>query len=178
MAKIPLVLWGGTDVGSSYYKEERSRYAQHPDINRDRGEFAYVAKAAKDDVPVVGVCRGAQLLCVFNEGSLHQHTKPHTQTHSLVTYDGHEFPHVQAGHHQIMRPKGRHIVLAWNPSPVRIYNEDDSFYEEVDTPEVVWFPEFQHLAIQPHPEWSTPNDPFVQWINQIMKKKGIGYEFN
>jgi len=175
--KKPLILWGGADVDPNYYHQPRCIYTQTPDRGRDKFEFAQVAKAVNDGTPVVGVCRGGQLLCVYNGGSLLQHTVPHKQQHSIETKDGQLFDKVSAGHHQIMLPKGIYDVLAVNPSPVDCWVTDDEKVSRSNTAEVVWFPETKCLSIQPHPEWAAPNDPFVSWINRVMKELGIDYAF-
>lgn len=177
MLKAPLILHGGVDVNPKYYGEPKGRWTQTPNEGRDFREFQEVAKAMKEDVPVVGICRGAQLLCVVNDGKLHQHTEPDHQNHSIMTHDGHLFLNVAASHHQIMKPQGKCLVLAWNPNPVRIYNDDGTWTKEFNTPEVVYYPEFRHLAVQPHPEWMNSDDPFVEWLNSLMAKYQIAYSF-
>lgn len=176
--KQPLVIWGGVDVNAAMYGEPRSKYSQHPDITRDAHESHLVSEALKRKQPVVGVCRGAQLLCVLNGGKLHQHTKPTTgQNHPIQTKDGQTLTDVSAGHHQIMIPSGNFVLYGWNPDDVLIYNEDGTSFPAKNTAEVVWFPDTHQLAIQPHPEWSNPNHPFVKWINNLMEQLGIDYAF-
>lgn len=174
----PVILWGGTDINSNLYKQKPSKYAQHPDNQRDNYELLQIEYAKEKGLPVLGVCRGAQLLCVYNGGSLLQHTQPTRQNHAITTTDRFKFSSVVASHHQIMVPKGTHEVLAWNPEPVKVWGQDDeTTWEETCTPEVVWFPEHLHLAIQPHPEWCLKGDPWLVYINALLKEKEIDYEF-
>ncbi len=175
--KIPLVLWGGTDINSSLYNKPRSKYAQNPDVVRDMKEEHYIRLAVKKEQPIIGVCRGAQLLCAINGGTLYQHSVPKTQNHSILTLDGILFDNVRAGHHQVMNPSGKFIVYGWNPSHVKIWHDDEHTEEIKNTAEVVWWPETKSLGIQPHPEWSTPDDPFVIWLNDLIKRLGIDYVF-
>jgi len=172
-----LVLQGGVDIDSSIYNEPRSKYAQHPHIERDKRELASIKHAIDNNIPIVGICRGAQLLCAVHGGKLHQHTEPHTQNHAIITSDGQGFMGVPASHHQIMVPHGDYEVLAWNPSLVRIYNEDGTYREEANTPEVIYYPTLRHLAIQPHPEWCLASDPFVKYVNSLLYKFRIGFQF-
>lgn len=195
--KKPIVLWGGTDVDSFLYGEKRSKYSQQPDHSRDDVEWVQLEQAVIHKTPVVGVCRGAQLICAFNGGKLYQHSEPKEHSHSVevvvhhvldnedpITHEPNELyetteiiEHVSAGHHQIMRPAGNFILLGWNPEPVKVWRTDDDMVLEKNTAEVVWYPDTKMLAIQPHPEWAGKNDPFVKWINNTMKELEIDYEF-
>lgn len=177
----PLVLFGGVDINPERYNQVALPYTQHPDNHRDQQEFAAVYKAVKEGTPIIGICRGAQLLCVANGGTLYQHSVPHKHNHSImVLVEGDEevlIENVQAGHHQIMRPTGNHIVYGWNPSDVFVWDEQNISSVKTYTPEVVWFPDIKGLAIQPHPEWMGPTHPFNEWLNILTKELGIDYEF-
>jgi putative glutamine amidotransferase len=67
-----LVLAGGSDV-------EPARYGQPPHPTsawyeaRDEAEFVLLRAALARDLPVLGVCRGLQLLAIEYGGRLHQH---------------------------------------------------------------------------------------------------------
>ena len=61
-----LVLTGGGDVSPSLYSD---RMASSDDnmcfgtsIERDKTEFALIKKAIANDTPILGICRGMQLL--------------------------------------------------------------------------------------------------------------------
>ncbi|MFD0819195.1 gamma-glutamyl-gamma-aminobutyrate hydrolase family protein, partial [Micromonospora zhanjiangensis] len=67
-----LVLAGGADVGPGRYGAEPGPLTDsRPD--RDAGEMTLLAAALRVDLPVLGVCRGMQLLAVGYGGRLHQH---------------------------------------------------------------------------------------------------------
>jgi len=67
-----LVLTGGADVGPELYGVEREPLTDtRPD--RDAAEMRLVRRALELDMPVLGVCRGMQLLAVAAGGRLHQH---------------------------------------------------------------------------------------------------------
>ena len=68
-----IIVAGGADV-SPY------RYGQEPDPtvtvwydDRDESELAYLAAADADELPVLGICRGMQLMAVAAGGTLIQH---------------------------------------------------------------------------------------------------------
>jgi len=67
-----LVLTGGPDLGPELYgAEPEPMTVTRPE--RDSAEMPLVHRALELDLPVLGVCRGMQLLAVAAGGSLHQH---------------------------------------------------------------------------------------------------------
>jgi len=66
-----LIIGGGDDIGAELYKG-----APTPDVRidpeRDALERALLGSPEAVDLPVLGVCRGAQMLNVVHGGSLHQ----------------------------------------------------------------------------------------------------------
>ena len=178
--KEPLLLWGGTDVDATLYNEKRDHRAQHPDTARDARELALITEAVNQGRPIIGVCRGAQLLCVANGGSLYQHSKPIRQQHGLYLDNGKSLIYIEniaAGHHQIMRPTGCFELVGYNPDPVEVWVSDTEYHEERHTAEIVWYPKTKCLAIQPHPEWEVKGASFIIWLNAFIASKGINYEF-
>ncbi len=71
-----LVLSGGTDIDPAVYGAPRDERTQKTDAARDRFELALVHAARAIDLPVLGICRGFQMLNVAYGGSLDQH-RPH-----------------------------------------------------------------------------------------------------
>ncbi len=67
-----LVLTGGGDIDPKLYKESNSD-SKNIDGTRDQLEIECLDQALKLDLPVLAICRGAQLLNVFHGGSLIQH---------------------------------------------------------------------------------------------------------
>ena len=67
-----LVLSGGADLGPELYGEQPGPFTQtRPE--RDAAEMLLARAALDADLPVLGVCRGMQLLTVAAGGRLHQH---------------------------------------------------------------------------------------------------------
>jgi len=67
-----LVLSGGADLDPALYGEAPDPHTvTRPE--RDRAEISLLRAALDRDMPVLGVCRGMQLLAVAAGGRLHQH---------------------------------------------------------------------------------------------------------
>jgi gamma-glutamyl-gamma-aminobutyrate hydrolase PuuD len=67
-----LLLTGGADVDPEYYKEERKYDNVHVDQPRDEFERAWLDDALRRRQPVLGICRGAQVINVKFGGTLYQ----------------------------------------------------------------------------------------------------------
>ncbi|WKK22830.1 gamma-glutamyl-gamma-aminobutyrate hydrolase family protein [Streptomyces olivoreticuli] len=68
-----LVLAGGDDLDPALYGQERHPRAGAPVPERDRWELALLAEALRQELPLLGVCRGMQLMNVHAGGTLVQH---------------------------------------------------------------------------------------------------------
>ena len=68
-----LVLAGGPDIAPARYGAARQAHTGPPDPERDAWELALARAALDRDLPVLGVCRGLQLLNVAFGGTLQQH---------------------------------------------------------------------------------------------------------
>lgn len=68
-----LLLAGGTDVVPDLYGEEITARTEQTHLDRDLFELRIATVALKRDVPVLGICRGLQILNVAAGGTLHQH---------------------------------------------------------------------------------------------------------
>ncbi|HLG76673.1 MAG TPA: gamma-glutamyl-gamma-aminobutyrate hydrolase family protein, partial [Ktedonobacteraceae bacterium] len=63
---------GGIDMHPSLYGESKCAQADEPDTRLDEFEVAVANWALQEDIPILGVCRGMQLLNVVLGGSLYQ----------------------------------------------------------------------------------------------------------
>ena len=68
-----ILLSGGVDIDPSWYGAVRQPEVEVVDLARDEFELALVRAAADLGVPVLGVCRGMQLINVAFGGTLVQH---------------------------------------------------------------------------------------------------------
>lgn len=67
-----LVLSGGEDVAPARYGEKPEPKLEKVNSARDAFEIALLDAAARRGIPVIGFCRGCQLINVYHGGSLHQ----------------------------------------------------------------------------------------------------------
>jgi putative glutamine amidotransferase len=129
-----LVFAGGADVNPRHYGQQQHPMTHSRD-DRDAGELPLARRALELDVPVLGVCRGMQLLAVAAGGSLHQHLPDlvGTDLHRPAPFDhptlGEHVVHVEPGtichnlvggvikvnslHHQAVADPGGLTAVAW-----------------------------------------------------------------
>lgn len=175
-----LVLWGGTDIHPSFYGQKAHQYnhmkGMEPSV-RDIFERKAVLLCQAKKIPIIGVCRGAQLLCALLGGSVIQDVQGHAGgSHAMELYDG-RVVMTNSLHHQMMYPYDiKHELLAWS------HYGRSSYYEEETVgvnkkemfgkpePEIVWFPQIQGLAIQGHPEGYGPPKEFIDVCNELVLK--------
>jgi putative glutamine amidotransferase len=72
-----LVLSGGADIDPSAYGQQAHAETVETVPERDSFEIALVSAAIERDMPVLGICRGMQLINVARGGTLLQHLPEH-----------------------------------------------------------------------------------------------------
>ncbi|MDT3701168.1 MAG: gamma-glutamyl-gamma-aminobutyrate hydrolase family protein [Thermincola sp.] len=68
-----LILAGGGDVDPAYFNEEPHPHLGEITPNRDRFEIMLIESALRKKMPILGICRGIQILNVACGGSVIQH---------------------------------------------------------------------------------------------------------
>lgn len=164
-----LVIWGGADISPTIYNEApNGSHADEKLSHRDQIEVNVCKAAIEAGVPIIGICRGAQLLCALAGGKLYQDVKGHQGDHEIVTATGDEFI-TSSIHHQMMDirglEEGREVeLIAWTKG---------SRAKEVKgaiEPEIAYFPKIKGLAIQGHPEFMDKRDPFVGYCLDLVQQ--------
>jgi len=178
-----LVIWGGEDISPVLYGDSVSDmcYAEAHTSERDRLEVSAIFAAMARNIPIIGICRGAQLACALAGGRLIQHVDNHGRDHYLETNDGRKI-RTSSVHHQMMYPFDvEHEMIAWSEEKrskryIIGNNESDPLMTDKCEPEIIWFPKIKALAIQGHPEFhSDPEtDPFVQYCMELVRRYIIG----
>jgi putative glutamine amidotransferase len=171
-----LILHGGSDIHPSLYGKKigRSWVGEAPS-KRDMIEWNMLQRAKEMGLPVIGICRGAQMLCAFAGGHLIQHVNSHASgfglAHEILTADGQTL-RVNSVHHQMMRPEGTaHKLMAWTPKPLSDeYWLEDEMVEVPNEPEFVHFTDVKGFAFQWHPEAMHRSAPASQYIMKYIQE--------
>src|SRR6185436_10985178 len=118
--RVMFFSWGAADVSPEYYCERPSRHIEVVDKARDENERELFRLARAANIPMVGICRGAQFLCVMAGGRLCQHLDGHglrrDQTHGLrlLNLNGEDRDlECSSTHHQMQLPPTGAEVLVW-----------------------------------------------------------------
>jgi gamma-glutamyl-gamma-aminobutyrate hydrolase PuuD len=112
-----LVLPGGSDVNPRWYEDDEIQETRSGSLYSDSSSFQDIAAFAKENKKIIGICRGAQELCVSAGGHLVQDIKGHVGTdHTILMQDGATIG-VNSNHHQMMYPytlnKNEYSILGW-----------------------------------------------------------------
>jgi gamma-glutamyl-gamma-aminobutyrate hydrolase PuuD len=166
-----LILWGGEDIGTSLYGEAPNSFCMgfKPSM-RDYRELHLLGQAKKHGLPVIGICRGAQLMCVKAGGKLAQHISGHGHSHRVTLHDegGVEIT-CNSSHHQMMLPDSTAKILA-TAGPTTGFGAHDVQYEHDRVNEVIYFPTLNGLGIQAHPEWDDCSAEFISYCRRKIKE--------
>ncbi len=92
-----LLLSGGEDVSPHFFGQTPQQGLGIVDETRDLFELALYKAAKRKGIPVLGICRGIQLVNVAEGGTLHQHLPavPDTVQHGQRNIDGTLFHEVR-----------------------------------------------------------------------------------
>ena len=121
-----LLLPGGGDIDPSYYGEEMNG-SDEPDRELDKAQRDILDAFVKAKKPILGICRGMQLINIYFGGSLHQdlvtrdiHTRKNDNDsiHSVISVaEGNLFENfygktfnINSAHHQGVKKLGEGLV--------------------------------------------------------------------
>ena len=127
-----LVISGGNDISPEHYGGDLEEKVKL-DPERDQLEIDWIERALDEDIPLLGICRGAQLINVVLGGRLYQDIRPlrertHNRPGLLPTKQVRLHPdsalaaicsrtrlRVNSLHHQAIRDPGSDIrVVGWD----------------------------------------------------------------
>lgn len=161
-----LLLAGGADVAPRFYGQQDCG-SEGIDAVRDKAEFALLSEAGERGVPVLGICRGMQVINVWAGGTLFQNIPGHRADDGFTDHDvtacgmlreiyGEKI-HVNSSHHQAVdRPGGGFTVTAVCGDVAEAMEHDS----------------LPVIAVQFHPEKMKIGDAlFSRWIGKIREGK-------
>lgn len=172
-----LLLSGGPDVDPAHYGAPRDPATWPPRPERDAWELALVRAAVHRDLPVLGICRGLQLLNVALGGTLVQDLpakvgtsvhNPHADAfglHEVVVAESCRLaglfgprPSVPTYHHQAVDVLGNGLVAtAW---------AGDGTVEAIEHRDRTWV-----AAVQWHPEVSGGGALFAAFVRAARQSR-------
>ncbi|MFP5385745.1 MAG: gamma-glutamyl-gamma-aminobutyrate hydrolase family protein [Bacteriovoracia bacterium] len=162
------IFQGGSDLASSTYKEAPIENGRWPgDPYRDQYELKIMDYAFKNKKPVLGICRGLQLINVYFGGTLHQdlqttlntpiehrnaelYDKVHhqvicTEKSLLKDIYGLNELNVNSVHHQGVKTLGKDLIVdAISPDDQLIEAFHYKNLQDNYVVAVQWHPEFSH----------------------------------
>lgn len=169
-----LYLIGGTDVVPERYGEELLPHNGYVNPERDHTEIELLKRAEAGGIPVLGICRGMQIMNIFADGTLHQdigverpgslkhdwHNRPEREylAHDVTVAEnsllssliGARTVKVNSLHHQGIDRLGAGLRVA--------ATAPDGLVEAIERPDRPFW-----LGVQWHPEELTGVDP--RWKN-------------
>ena len=83
-----LIISGGPDVSPEQYNQHPGPMTVEFYPNQDETEIGLISEALERDLPLLGVCRGMQILSVVHGGTLHQHLDDTPGHEGHGGYDG------------------------------------------------------------------------------------------
>jgi putative glutamine amidotransferase len=159
-----LLLPGGWDVDPSFYGEPPDEKVVETDPELDETELSMFRQAREREIPVLGICRGQQVINVAMGGSLVQHLEGHevrahgrshlahsievNPTSELGQAAGTHQIRVNSFHHQAIRElaEGLHQTARGDDGTVEGVESDDGLI----------------VAVQCHPEELTTDLPWAR----------------
>lgn len=149
-----ILLSGGGDICEKFLNEKLHKEANNIYPIRDEFEISLCKQAYKINIPVLGICRGMQILSIADGGSINQHILGHNQSEArnVTTHDvivdkksklfsivNNEIIPVNSFHHQVVNRVGKNTSIS-------AYSED-GFIEAIENNEQSF-----RIGVQWHPE--------------------------
>jgi putative glutamine amidotransferase len=150
-----LILAGGSDVDPATYGAKPHPETRGARPERDRFEIALGTRALERDMPLLGICRGMEMLNVIQGGTLNQHLGLELHRHTPGAFTDHrvelepgslaarvvgtDTTEVKSAHHQGLEELGEGVVATGHA--------DDGVVEAIELPDssfavgVLWHPE-------------------------------------
>ena len=143
-----LLLTGGKDICPRFFGEEPQVGIREMNYDRDAMELELIRGAEEQGIPILGICRGIQLICVAFGGSLYQDI--YSQVPSCLDHN-------------------QKATKRTNTHTVKII-KDSGLFGIVDS-EVIWVNSNHHQAVKDLPQGfvasATASDGIVEAIERL-----------
>ena len=158
-----LVLTGGADIDPGRYEHENTDSAV--ELERDDVEFVMYDTARADGIPVLGICRGFQLINVHHGGTLDQSVPEHARydippgepSHDIAIDTGSVLRELYGAAHRVNSLHHQTAAEIGDGLSVTA-RAHDGVAEGLQTDDG------RVVAVQWHPEMMTLADPSFGWI--------------
>lgn len=174
-----LILAGGRDIDPATYGSQAHLETDDPRTERDEFEIALARRAMERDMPLLGICRGMQLMNVARGGTLVQDLPEHVghedHRRSVGTFDGNDHPvRLEDGslaaraageiHHGTLSHHHQGIAELGDGLEVTGWAGDEELPEAVEDPGLRFA-----LGVQWHPE-ADPNSQVVAALVEAARR--------
>ena len=164
-----LLLPGGWDVDPSFYGEQPDEKVGPIDRELDETELRLFRQAREDQIPILGICRGQQVINVAMGGSLVQHlddhdVRVHGRSHLAHTIEVEPASELgrAAGEHKIRVNSLHHqAIRELAPGLQQTAHGEDGTVEGVESDDGLI------VAVQCHPEELTTDLP---WARKLFER--------
>ncbi len=162
-----LLLPGGTDIGPTLYGAAPDPDLLDTETQRDDHEISLLDAAATQDLPVLGICRGIQILNVHGGGTLNQHVPGHARFDSPAGDPVHEvgfsegsIAHGLYGESRPVNSFHHQTIATLAPDFVATGVAADGTIESIESLRHRW------MGVQWHPEMmpTRADDPIFAWL--------------
>jgi putative glutamine amidotransferase len=172
-----IMFTGGSDVDPELYGAQPHATTRVKPV-RDKAEMMLMRSAIASGIPILGVCRGMQLMAVAYGGKLHQHLPDVLGHHNHRPVSGPKFGQhlvrlmpgsrvqailgdeltVNSFHHQGVADPGRLRATGWCPA--------DNLIEVVEDPDLPYA-----IGVQWHPEDTSDFRVFAAFVEAADKHR-------
>ena len=173
--KFKLILFsGGADVNPKLYGHESPDYLCHYSETRDALDIKIFKLALKNNIKMVGICRGLQFLNVMSGGTLIHHINNHSGSlHNFISPRINKEIKVNSLHHQMVVPHKDSFTIGTTEKQLSelYFGDNDELVDrqELDA-EALYMPSINACGVQYHPEMMGEYSDGFQFFNRMVKE--------
>lgn len=161
-----LLLPGGGDMDPKFYGQERIPACGEPNLLRDAAEPLLLRAFLAADKPMLGICRGIQVMNAVLGGDLYQDIKPFehlphndhwAKVHTVTVRRGTLLSRILGQDTVLVNSQHHQAVDRVAPGFTLAALSEDGIVEAIEKPDAGFC-----LGVQWHPEWLSDADPAMQ----------------